>query len=195
MDAMTWFVLAIAIVVLMAVALVVWSVSRKRRTGRLREGFGPEYDREVNRVGRRKAERELEQRAKRVEQLNIAPLSSQQAVAYQRDWERVQSRFVDDPTGAIADADDLVGQVMQARGYPMGDFDQRIADVSVDHAGVASNYRVAHAIAERNRQGEATTEDLRQAMVHYRSLFQDLLEVRAPAAEPRRRLEASDPQR
>jgi hypothetical protein len=180
-DTVVWILVAIAIIAVLAIGLFAWTMSRKHRSERLREGFGPEYDREVQRMGRGKAESELEQRKKRVEQLNITPLSSQQAVGYQRDWDGVQSHFVDDPSSAISDADDLVGQVMQARGYPMGDFDQRIADISVDHAEVASNYRMAHAIAGRNRQGEATTEELRQAMVHYRSLFQNLLEVRAEA--------------
>lgn len=179
MSTMFWVLAAVAIVVVLAIGLAAWMMSKKRRSERLREGFGPEYDREVDRAGRGKAESELEQRQKRVEQLNITPLSSQQAVGYQRNWDEVQSRFVDDPSGAINAADDLVGQVMQARGYPMGDFDQRIADISVDHSGVANNYRMAHAIAGRNREGAATTEELRQAMVHYRSLFQDLLEVGA----------------
>ena len=179
----TWIIVAIAIaaVVILALMIAAWRMSKNRRSSRLREGFGPEYEREVSRVGRGKAESELEQRQKRVEQLQIRELTREQSAGYASDWDAVQSRFVDDPAMSVSRADELVGRVMLERGYPVGNFDQRLADVSVDHAEVANNYRAAHGIAARNLDGNATTEDLRQAMVHYRSLFQDLLQT-APSA-------------
>ena len=175
----TWMIVAIiaTAVVLFVLLIAVWRMSKSRRTSRLREGFGSEYEREVTRKGRGKAESELEQRQKRVEQLQIRELSREQAAGYASDWDAVQSRFVDDPAMAVSRADELVGRVMLDRGYPVGNFDQRVADISVDHPEVAQNYRAAHDIAGRNANGSASTEDLRQAMVHYRSLFQDLLQV------------------
>jgi len=177
----TWMVIAVALIALTIVllAIVGWSMSRRRRTDRLRGGFGPEYEREVNRLGKGKGESELQQRRARVEQLQIRELSREQASGFASDWDAVQSHFVDDPGQAVSQADELVGRVMGERGYPMGEFDQRVADISVDHPDVASNYRAAHDIARRNADGSATTEDLRQAMVHYRSLFQDLLPAAA----------------
>lgn len=174
----TWMIVAIAAaaVLLLVLLIAVSRMSQKRRSTRLREGFGPEYDREVNRMGRGKAESELQQRQKRVEQLQIRELTREQAAGYASDWDAVQTRFVDDPAMAVSRADELVGRVMSDRGYPVGNFDQRVADVSVDHAEVANNYRAAHGIAARNAGGSSTTEDLRQAMVHYRALFQDLLQ-------------------
>ena len=175
----TWMIVAIiaAAVVFLVLFIAAWRMSKSRRTSRLREGFGSEYEREVTRKGRGKAESELEQRQKRVEQLQIRELSREQAAGYASDWDAVQSRFVDDPAMAVSRADELVGRVMLDRGYPVGNFDQRVADISVDHPEVAQNYRAAHDIAGRNANGSASTEDLRQAMVHYRSLFQDLLQV------------------
>ena len=179
----TWIIVAIAVaaVVILALMIAAWRMSKNRRSSRLREGFGPEYEREVSRVGRGKAESELEQRQKRVEQLQIRELTREQSAGYASDWDAVQSRFVDDPAMSVSRADELVGRVMLERGYPVGNFDQRLADISVDHPEVANNYRAAHRIAARNLDGNATTEDLRQAMVHYRSLFQDLLQT-APSA-------------
>jgi hypothetical protein len=112
-----------------------------------------------------------------VARLNIKPLSADDAVRFGDNWRRVQSRFVDDPQGAVSEADRLVGEVMHARGYPVGDFEQRVADISVDHPEVVMNYRAARDIAEVHARGQATTEDLRQAMVHYRALFSDLLQT------------------
>jgi hypothetical protein len=126
----------------------------------------------------RTAEAELEDRRRRVEQLQIRPLPRNERERYEAAWYQVQGRFVDDPAGAMAQADLLVGEVMQARGYPMGDFETRAADISVDHPQVVENYRAAHAIALRTQGGQATTEELRQAMVHYRALFADLLGAR-----------------
>ncbi len=182
----TWMIIVIvaAAVVLLVLLLAAWQMNKKRRSTGLKEGFGSEYDREVNRQGRSKAESELQQRQKRVDQLEIRELTRDQASGYASDWDAVQSGFVDDPSMAVTRADELVGRVMQDRGYPVGEFDQRVADISVDHPGVASNYRAAHSIADRNATGSASTEELRQAMVHYRALFQELLPVAPGTAAP-----------
>jgi hypothetical protein len=164
----------VAVVVAMAIAgYFVWM---RRRTEQLRERFGPEYDRTVHESGDvRKAEASLAARAKRVERLHIRPLTADEAARFSTAWQRVQSQFVDDPGRAITEADKLVGEVMAARGYPVGEFDQRVEDISVDHPDVVMNYRAARDIAMHHSQGAADTEDLRQAMVHYRALFRDLL--------------------
>jgi cytoskeletal protein RodZ len=177
MDTTTILIIALVVVVIV-VAIIAWFAMQKKRTGELREKFGPEYDRAVNQYGgQRSAESMLEERQKRVEALNIRPLSPEERGRFAEAWRSVQARFVDDPTGAITDADRLVNQVMQARGYPVGNFEQRAADISVDHPTVVTNYRAALAIAQANERGQATTEDLRKAMVHYRALFDDLLET------------------
>jgi FtsZ-interacting cell division protein ZipA len=176
MDQRTMVVVVVAIVVIAAIAVVAWLYSRRQRSTRLRQRFGPEYDRVVRQEGdQRKAEGLLEFRAKRREGLPIRPLERAQRDAFADRWIAVQSRFVDHPKGAVTDADLLISEVMAARGYPMSDFDQRAADISVDHPQVVENYRVAHSIALRHGRGEASTEDLRKAMVHYRSLFEQLL--------------------
>lgn len=170
-----WVVIIIAIAVVV-IALVAWLGTRRRRTRELREGFGPEYDATVNAYGdRRRAEEELEARKERVAQLQIHPLAASDRQRFMERWHATQAHFVDEPASAIAEADRLVQEAMAARGYPVGDFEQRAADVSVDHPNVVRDYRQAHAVSMRNERGEATTEDLRQAMVHYRSLFDDLL--------------------
>jgi hypothetical protein len=175
-----WMVVAVLVVV----AVAGWMVWQKRRTEGLKTRFGKEYDRTVQQAGDvRRAEAALEERAKRVERLNIRPLTGDAADRFAATWQRVQAQFVDDPGGAITQADRLVGEVMTARGYPVGDFDRRVEDVSVDHPDVVMNYRAARDIADHHSRGEASTEDLRQAMVHYRSLFRDLLE-REPVVEP-----------
>jgi len=174
-----WMLAAIVIVV----AVVGWILWSRKRTAQLRERFGPEYDRTVQQTGAvRKAEAALHAREKRVERLQIRPLTSDEVERFSSSWERVQARFVDDPHAAITEADKLVGEVMAARGYPVGEFDQRVEDISVDHPDVVMNYRAARDIAAQHDRGQASTEDLRQAMVHYRALFRDLLE-RADAAE------------
>jgi hypothetical protein len=127
------------------------------------------------------SERALEDRAERVAALNIRPLGPEESARFGQRWREVQTRFVDDPDTAIRDADRLCGEVMQARGYPMSDFEQRAADISVDHSTVVEHYRAAHALATKADRGDANTEDLRQAMVHYRTLFDDLIETREPA--------------
>jgi hypothetical protein len=167
-------VVVIAVIVLAAIVLL---TLRKRRSAKLRERFGPEYDRVLQREGdSRKAEGVLEFREKRREKFKIRPLSSADRTSFTTRWNEVQARFVDDPRGAVTVADSLVTDVMQARGYPIGEFEQRAADISVDHPVVVENYRSAHTIAMRHSTGQASTEDLRQAMVHYRTLFQELLD-------------------
>jgi hypothetical protein len=174
MDTWVWIVIAAAAAVVVLLAIL-WLASRKRRTSHLREGFGPEYDRTVEEAGsRRKAESELSDREKRREELDIKPLAPRTRDRFADRWSTVQERFVDDPNGSLHDAHALVVEVMRERGYPTDDFEQRAADVSVDHPDVVENYRAAHAITERD---DADTEDQRQALVHYRALFDELLET------------------
>lgn len=158
------------------VVAAVWFAVRHRRSDELRRRFGPEYDRTVRgarTVGQ--GEAMLRERQERVEGLHIRPLAPDDARRFSDAWRDVQTRFVDDPKGAIVEADRLVGDVMHARGYPVGDFEQRVADISVDHPNVVMNYRAARDIVRDHERGHATTEDLRQAMVHFRALFTDLL--------------------
>lgn len=164
----------LAAVVLIAVAIV---LAVRRRSERLRERFGPEYDRTVEQAGgRRSAESELAARQRRVDSLDIRPLDLGAREEFARQWRDAQARFVDEPAQAVAIADRLVAEVMRERGYPVEDFEQREADISVDHPRVVQNYRAGHALSLAAQQGRAGTEDLRQAMVHYRSLFEELLE-------------------
>ena len=151
---------------------------RRSKTADLRQRFGPEYERAVLAHGsERKAEAKLADREKRVEKLSIRDLDSMEHERFSKRWEAVQSRFVDSPKGAVAEADDLVSSVMKTRGYPVSDFDQRAADISVDHPRVVENYRSAHEIALRVGKDQASTEELRAAMIHYRSLFEELVQV------------------
>ena len=167
-------VLVIAVVVIAALAFV---TSRRRRSQQLRERFGPEYDHVLRQEGdSRKAEGVLEFRRKRRDKFHIRALPAADRSSFTVRWNEVQARFVDDPRGAVTVADSLVTDVMQARGYPIGEFEQRAADLSVDYPLIIENYRAAHDIAMRHSEGKASTEDLRQAMVHYRLLFQELLE-------------------
>jgi hypothetical protein len=173
---------AIALVIfIIAVCFVGWFLFTKRRTQKLRTRFGPEYDHALKEHGSR-AEAILERREKRVEKYHIVRLTREDRERFAEAWRNEQSRFVDDPTGAVLEGDRLVAVVMQQRGYPTGEFEQMAADVSVDHPHEVDNYRVAHAIALRAQRGETSTEDLRKAMVHFRALFEDLLEtnVRRP---------------
>jgi len=170
-------IVAIIVVALIVVIAIAYFYSRKRRSLRLRERFGPEYERVVRQEGDpRKAEGVLEFRQKRREKFKIRPLSAADRSSFTVRWNEVQARFVDDPRGAVTVADSLVTDVMQARGYPIGEFDQRAADLSVDYPVIVDNYRAGHDIALRHGAGKASTEDLRQAMVHYRALFQELLD-------------------
>ena len=169
-----------AVLIVALIAVAAWAAAQRRRkeSGRLQQRFGPEYVRLVNEVGRSKAEAELAAREKRVEALDIVPLSTADATKFRQAWVAIQARFVDDPKASVVEADHLVYDLMAKRGYPMGDFERRAADISVDHPAVVSNYRAARAIALRDERSEATTEELRKAVVHYRALFQELLEVR-----------------
>jgi hypothetical protein len=173
---------AVLIVALIAVAAWASAQRRRKESLRLQQRFGPEYVRMVNELGRSKAEAELAAREKRVEKLDIVPLSATDAAVFSQAWAAIQARFIDSPKGSVIEADHLVYDLMAKRGYPMGDFERRAADISVDHPSVVSNYRAARAIALRDERGEADTEELRRAVVHYRGLFQELLEVRE--AEP-----------
>jgi FtsZ-interacting cell division protein ZipA len=176
--------LLVVVIAVIAVAAIAFVTARKRRSAKLRERFGPEYDRVLQKEGdARKAEGVLEFREKRREKFTLHPLSEADKSSFDVRWREVQSRFVDDPRGAVTVADGLVTEVMQRRGYPIGEFEQRAADISVDHPVVVENYRAAHTIALRHSSGQASTEDLRQAMVHYRALFQELLDERQPQRE------------
>jgi len=173
------------LVVVLVVAVVAVAAYVMRRRAALKARFGPEYERTVHDAGStRRAEAELEARATRVTKYSIHPLRREESLEFANRWRRVQAMFVDDPAAAVAEADSLVTEVMTARGYPMADFDRRAEDVSVDHANVVHHYREAHAIAVRHAQRSASTEDLRQALVHYRALFDDLLEVREAERRP-----------
>jgi hypothetical protein len=175
MDPSIWIILIVVLAVVVGAAVL---YQQQQRTRQLRARFGPEYERSVREVGsRRRAEAELEQRQERVAHLDIRPLSREDRARFTEAWRSVQARFVDDPGRAIAEADRLVTEVMRVRGYPVADFEQRAADISVDHPRVVEHYRAAIQIARRSANGEADTEDLRQAMVHYRVLFEDLLEA------------------
>lgn len=179
MSTIGWVV--IVVVVAIVVFAAVWLYLRSRRTNQLKEQFGPEYDRTVEQADkRREAEAELESRRKRVEQLDIRPLSAADRTRFANAWEGLQPRFVDDPSTAVIDADALVGQLMETRGYPVGDFEQRAADISVDHPEIVSNYREAHRLATRNATGDATTEEQRRAIIHYRKLFDELMGYGVP---------------
>jgi hypothetical protein len=173
----TEIVLIVALVIIVVGGIGAWLFLRKRKTERLRTQFGgAEYARALEEGGsRRNAEAGLKERTERVESLNIQPLASGDRARFVESWHRVQSRFVDGPGGAVTEADQLLGDVMSTRGYPVSDFDQRAADISVDHPVVLEHYRKAHEIAVRQTQGQANTEDLRQAMIHYRTLFEELV--------------------
>ena len=170
--------IAAAVVILAVVAAIAWAYSARQQRERLIRQFGPEYERTVAAMGTpAKAEAALRERAERVSRFKLRTLTPEQAQAFEREWKRVQARFVDSPDDAVREADRLVAEVMAARGYPVEDFDKRVDDLSVDHSRVVENYRVARALADRRERGEAGTEELRQAVVNYRALFDDLLEV------------------
>jgi hypothetical protein len=180
MNAIPTNTLILAVVAIVAVgAIVAWMVMQRQRTQRLRQRFGPEYTRAVDEFGgRTKAEAELANRERRVARLNITSLAPADAARFSQAWNTLQSRFIDNPKGVVAEADRLVRELMVKRGYPMGDFERRAADISVDHPDVVTTYRAAQAIAVRDERGEADTEELRKAVVHYRTLFDELLEVK-----------------
>ena len=177
--------LIVAVVVIALLALAAWFFFQKRKqSARLQQRFGPEYDRTVGELGgRNKAESELKAREERVEHLTIAPLAPAEAARFTQAWNTLQGRFVDNPKGVVVQAGQLIRELMLKRGYPMGDFERRAADISVDHPDVVENYRAAQTIAARDERGQADTEELRQAVVHYRVLFDEMLEVRAARQE------------
>jgi hypothetical protein len=181
MDQQQIAILIAVIVAVIVIAVVAFILARKRRSQKLRERFGPEYERVVKKEGEvGRAEGVLEMRARRREKFQLRPLSAASRADCAERWRIVQSQFVDDPRGSASRADQLVSEVMVARGYPVADFEQRAADISVDHPVVVENYRAAHDIALRHNRGQASTEDLREAMVHYRSLFEELLSNSLP---------------
>ena len=170
----TAIIVLIVVLLLLAVAIVFGVQAARRR--RLQKTFGPEYDRVVADTGSRtEAEKELLERKKRHAQLELTPLTDESRRRYSAAWEEVQIRFVDNPQEAVSTADELVTRLIAERGYPTGDYDERLADLSVEHAATLEHYRAAHDISRRSRDGQAATEDLRQALVHYRALFADLL--------------------
>jgi hypothetical protein len=183
MSGSVWLI--VAVVVLLGLLAFAWRTKSKRHTGQLKGTFGPEYERSKTQAGsRRKAEAELTARQTRREGLDIRPLSVEARERYSASWLQVQGRFVDEPGAAVGEADRLVSSVMRDRGYPMDDFAHRSADISVDLPHVVDDYRAAHAISMANDHAKASTEDLRQAFVHYRSLFDELLVVPSDAARP-----------
>jgi FtsZ-interacting cell division protein ZipA len=174
-GASVW-IFILAIIAFIAIVVIAVVSSRRTRTARLQRRFGPEYERTLRSSGdRTNAERELAAREARVKRFHIEELPAGARNRYMEEWRTVQTRFVDEPQTAVGEADRLVENVMRDRGYPIEEFEQRAADLSPDHPAVVQNYRAAHAIASRSERGEVTTEDLRQAMVHYRTLFTDLL--------------------
>jgi cytoskeletal protein RodZ len=189
MPGWVWVLIAIAVVVVLGV--VVWQALARRRTERLRDRFGPEYDRTIGTAeNRREAESDLAAREERRDRLEIRPLSQAARDRYVQSWQAVQAQFVDDPSVAVASADSLIESVMAERGYPVEDFEQRAADVSVDHPQVVENYRDGHRLAEESANGDGSTESLRQAMRHYRALFEELVE--ADADQPLQREQSED---
>lgn len=182
-----WVLIAAAIVVIAAVAILVTrSANSRKRTERLKERFGPEYERTIAEAGEQSgAEDELAARERKRDKLDIIPLSPGAREKYADSWRTVQTAFVDNPSSAVGDADRLVTQVMRDRGYPIDDFDQRAADISVDHPKVVENYRTAHSIYLLQEEGDVGTEDQREAFVHYRALFEKLLETDKDKDKPK----------
>jgi len=177
----SWLIAAVIVVALIAAAWLITREKRRRQSQRLQQRFGPEYSRVISERGdRAKAEAELLAREKRVERFKLRALTPEDAARFSEAWSVLQTRFVDNPRGVVVEADGLVRDLMVKRGYPMEDFERRAADISVDHPTVVETYRNARAIAVRDQQGQASTEELRKAVVYYRTLFDELLEVRHP---------------
>jgi hypothetical protein len=184
MDSQTQMIFGVVVIAVIAIAA--YLLFRKSQSDRLAHRFGPEYGRAVEELGgREKAETELKAREKRVAGLKIVPLAQEDAARFGQEWRALQGKFVDNPSGVVVQADQLVRELLLKRGYPMGDFERRAADISVDHPEVVSNYRAAQAIANRDRNGEASTEELRKAVVHYRALFAELLDTGETRPEAR----------
>jgi hypothetical protein len=188
LDQQSPAMIVLIVVAILAIAAAIWMYLQKKRTQDLRTKFGPEYDRAVaTHKDRSHAESDLETRAKRVARFNIRPLTESERARYAEEWRAEQSLFVDDPRAAVKHADALVQDVMKHRGYPVSDFDQNATDLSVDHPRVVEHYRTAHDIALLDARGQSSTEDLRNAMVSYRALFEDLLEQHVTRPEEVRR--------
>ena len=186
MNTSTHSAALVVVLIALAVAIVAWVAIQSQRSLRLRRRFGPEYERAVQQFGgRTRAEAELLKREARVARLNIVQLTPADAVRFSQAWSALQARFLDNPTGGVVEADRLVRELMAKRGYPMCDFEHRAADISVNHAGVVATYRAAQTIAAREARGEADTEELRKALVHYRTLFAELLGVAPEIAAPK----------
>lgn len=191
MDNTTLIIVAVVVIALVVGGLL---LMQRRKTEHLQSRFGPEYERALKQSGdKSKAEAELQEREKRVEKLAIRPLDTAQRQRFADEWQRVQAKFVDDPQGSIKDADVLLQEVMTARGYPVKDFDQVTADISVDHPTVVQHFRTAHDIAVRHERGQGDTEDLRNAMINYRALFEELVTSgEDPKREPTKRRTKDD---
>jgi hypothetical protein len=170
-----YIIIGVVLVLLVVVVLSLVLSSRSRRSARLKDKFGPEYDHAVEASGEKDAQKELEERQKHVSTLNIQPLSPGDRGRYLIEWANVQSKFVDEPGQAIGTAERLINEVMKMRGYPEADFEQRASELSVNYPTLVSNYRAARAIAIKNEQQQANTEELRQALIYYRSLFDELV--------------------
>jgi len=178
------------IILVIVIAAVIFALVyyQREKTRKLKVKFGPEYDRVVQEEGNaRRAEAVLESRQKRVAKFNVRPLSPEECDRFAGQWRAVQEHFVDDPRRAVADADRLINEALRLRGYPMGDFEERAADLSVEHGRMVDNYRTAHKVAMEDERGQATTEDLRRAMQHYRNLFEEVLETHVTHYEEVRR--------
>ena len=165
-------IVAVAVILIVAIGWIAYGANQSKR---LKQRFGPEYDAVVGRIGKAKAEAELKRREKRVKSFEIVPLASADAARFSQAWTRIQGSFVDDPKGVLIEADRLVRELLAKRGYPVVDFELRAADISVDHPIVVNNYRAAQRIVSLDQRGEASTEDLRKAVVHFRALFDELL--------------------
>jgi hypothetical protein len=190
-DVQTWVIVAVIVLAVVAAAWLLTRERRRRQSTRLQQRFGPEYSRVISARGdRTRAEAELLAREQRVERLKLVSLSAEDAAKFSQAWGVIQTRFVDNPRGAVVEADRLVRDLMVKRGYPMADFERRAADISVDHPMVVDAYRSARAIALRDQQNQASTEELRKAVVYYRTLFDELLEVRHPRQAPATNTEA-----
>lgn len=180
-NVQTWIIAAVILLALIAAGWLITRDVRRRQSMRLQQRFGPEYSRAISERGdRTKAEAELLAREKRVQRFKLVTLTTEDAARFSQAWGVLQTRFVDNPRGVVVEADRLVRDLMVKRGYPMVEFERRAADISVDHPTVVETYRAARAIAERDQQGQASTEELRKAVVYYRTLFDELLEVRHP---------------
>ncbi len=164
------------VLVIVAVAVAAWAMIERRRALRIRQKFGPEYDRLANQLSPHSAATVLEEREKRVSRFHIRSLREDERARFSAEWRTIQERFVDDPRSAVAGADNLIQEALKTRGYPMSEFEQRTADLSVEYPHVVENYRTAHRIATEAERGAVSTEQLRQAMQHYRALFEDVLE-------------------